>query len=221
MPKTRKERSFLASLCERPARKMFHAALEDAAMKLTIPCLAVALVLWCAFTSVATVNGSPVLQKRAANAAGQPIEITAQKLNLKFGKKSARAAYDGNVKVKQGDVTMSCDHLVIDFETKHVKPGPATRDPKLTSDVTFSNMKSITASGNVKIVQGDRKAMAGKAVFDNRKRTIELTDNPKLWQGPDYSSGNRIVFYIDENRSEADGVTTRISPVSPKKEQGK
>jgi lipopolysaccharide export system protein LptA len=190
-------------------------------MKRTVPLLVIACVFGFALTSVTMVNGSVVVQKGEANGAEQPIEITAQKLRIKFGKENAEATYDGNVKVKQGDMTMKCDRLVIGYGMKGTKAGQDPLSRKLTRDVTLSNMRSIIASGNVKIVQGDLTAVAGKAVFDNNTRTIELTDHPKLWRGPDRSSGSRFIFYIDENRSEADGVTTRISPGSSKKEQEK
>ena len=189
----------------------------------TISCLAIVWVLGLALASVAAENGYLALGKVSHNGADLPIEITARKLNTEFGKGLAAATYDGNVKVKQGDVTMSCDRLVIDYNVKGAKPTQDARNPKLTADMqTVSNMRSITASGNVKIVQGDRMAMAGKAVFDNDKRTIELTDNPRLWQGPDRLIGNKIVIYIDENRSEVDSeVRVIISPGKPKTEQGK
>jgi lipopolysaccharide export system protein LptA len=192
-------------------------------MRRSVPCLAIVCVLGFVLGSVAAENGYLALGKVATNGTDLPIEITSRKLNMKFGKGSVEATYDGNVKVKQGDVTMSCDRLAIDYDVKDAKPGQDARNPKLMKDMqTVSNMRSITASGNVKIVQGDRMAMAGKAVFDNNKRTIELTDNPRLWQGPDRLIGNKIVIYIDENRSEVDSeVRVIISPGKQKKEQEK
>ncbi len=192
-------------------------------MRRTISCLVIIGVLGFALALEAAENGYLALGKVSHNGADRPIEITARKLNTKFGKGSAVATYDGNVKVKQGDVTMSCDRLVIDYNVKDAKQGQDTRNPKMTPDMqTVNNMKSITATGNVKIVQGDRMAVAGKAVFDNHKRTIELTDHPRLWQGSDRLIGNKIVIYIDENRSEVDSkVRVIISPGKPKKEPGK
>ena len=191
-------------------------------MTRTILSLVLALSLGCALASFAEVKSSLELHKGALGGVDQPIEITARRLSIKFGKASSRAVYEGNVKIKQGEVTLTCDRLVIDYEMKDAKPAQRKRDPQITKDVTLSNLKTITATGNVKIVQRDRMAMAGKAVFDNKKRTIELTDNPRLWQGPDRLSGSKIIFYIDENRSDVDGeVTTRISPTASKKEQEK
>jgi lipopolysaccharide export system protein LptA len=92
---------------------------------------------------------------------------------------------------------------------------------------TASGIKSITASGNVKMTQNDRMAVAGKAFFDNTKRTITLTEGPpRLWQGPDVLAAQTIVIYLDENRSELLGgddslITAIINPVKPKKDKEK
>jgi lipopolysaccharide export system protein LptA len=192
------------------------------ALTRTVACLALASLIGFAPLSLAEVKNSLHLKKLAVAGADDPIEVTSRRLSMKFGKGKAQATYESNVKVRQGDVTMSCDRLVIDYEMKDSESTQGKRDPKLTKDVALSNLKTITATGNVKIVQGDRMATAGKAVFDNKKRTIELTEGPKLWLGPDRLEGNKIVFYIDEERSEVDGeVKTRISPGTPKKEQEK
>ena len=46
-------------------------------------------------------------------------------------------------------------------------------------------------------------AVAGKAMYDNAKRTITLTEGPpRLWQGPDVVVADTIVIYLDENRHE-------------------
>lgn len=195
------------------------AAQESLVVKRIVPSLAIMVIaLGVVVTCVATVTTSLALSSGAVNRPGQPIEVTAGTLSIKFGKGSARAQYQGNVTVKQGDVTMTCERLVVDYDVKGTDP----RNPKLTRDMqTVSSMRSITASGNVKIVQGDRRAEAGKAVFDNSVRTVELTENPRLWQGPDRLIGKKIVIYIDENRIEMDAVETRIPPAQPKKEQEK
>jgi lipopolysaccharide export system protein LptA len=94
---------------------------------------------------------------------------------------------------------------------------------------TISGIKSITATGNVKIAQEERMAVAGKALFDNAKRTITLTEGPKLWQGPDMLMAHTIIVYLDENRVELhskdgkddDGIRMRINPGKQKKDKEK
>jgi lipopolysaccharide export system protein LptA len=57
----------------------------------------------------------------------------------------------------------------------------------------------------VKVVQNDTRAVAGKAVFDGTKKTITLTDNPKIWRGLDWGTASVIVIYINENQVETEG----------------
>jgi lipopolysaccharide export system protein LptA len=182
-------------------------------------CLAIACVLGVVLTSAAATSSYLSLGKGSANGADQPLDIAGQKLTFRFGDGCVEAAYLGNVKVRQGDVTMACDRLVIDYQHKDAKPGQERQNPRLARDAQkMENIRSITALGNVRITQGDRTAVAGKAVFERNKRTIELTDNPMLWQGADRLMGQRIVFHIDKDRAEADGgVSVTISSGSAKK----
>jgi lipopolysaccharide export system protein LptA len=186
-------------------------------------CLAMALVLGFALTSAAAVNSYLFLGKGSANGADQPLDITGRKLTFSFGDGSVEAAYLGNVKVKQGDVTMTCDRLVVDYQHKDAKRGQERQNARLARDAQkMDNIRSITALGNVRIVQGDRIAVAGKAVFGRDKRTIELTDNPMLWQGSDRLIGQRIVFDLDKDRAEVNGgVSVTISSGSAKKATAK
>lgn len=186
-------------------------------------CMIIALVLGFALTSAAAVNEFLSLGKGAAKGADQPIAITGRKLTVAFGNGSVEAQYLGNVQVKQGDVTMTCDRLVVDYAQKDARPGQERQNAKLAREAQkIENIRSITALGHVKIVQGDRVAVAGKAVFENNKRTIELTENPMLWQGPDRLHGRKIVFHIDEHRADVnEGVSVTIAPGSAIKEREK
>jgi lipopolysaccharide export system protein LptA len=83
-----------------------------------------------------------------------------------------------------------------------------------------------TASGNVKIVQNERMAVAGKALYDNAKRTITLTEGPRLWQGADVMVAKTIIVYLDENRVDSQGgdenpIKFKINPEQQKKEKEK
>lgn len=114
--------------------------------------------------------------------------------------------FEGNVKVTQDDITLTCDKLIVLYDTNG---GPASIESRgktfLKNLQTASKIKSITASGNVKIVQNERMATAGKAFFDSVNRIITLTDNPRIWQGRDAGIANAIIMYLDENRWEFQG----------------
>jgi lipopolysaccharide export system protein LptA len=104
--------------------------------------------------------------------------------------------------------------------TVHLAPAQ-DRTKKLPADLQMSGMRSMIATGNVKVVQNERMAVAGQAVFDNVSRTITLTENPRVWQGSDVAQADKIIIYLDENRTEFTGkeggaITVMINPNKPK-----
>jgi lipopolysaccharide transport protein LptA len=140
----------------------------------------------------------------------QPIDIASTKSTARNTAAGKEVTFDGNVRVTQGDTNSVAKRLPKDLQT-------------------ISGIKSITATGNVKIAQEERMAVAGKALFDNAKRTITLTEGPKLWQGPDMLMAHTIIVYLDENRVELhskdgkddDGIRMRINPGKQKKDKEK
>lgn len=157
----------------------------------------------------------------------QPIDITSTKFTARNIPNGKEATFEGNVKVNQGDVTLSCDQLVLVYDERAGARTGEGRLKKLAKKLeNVSQIKSITASGNVKIVQNERMAVAGKALYDNAKRTITLTEGPRLWQGADVMVAKTIIVYLDENRVDSQGgeenpIKFKINPEQQKKEKEK
>jgi lipopolysaccharide export system protein LptA len=76
-----------------------------------------------------------------------------------------------------------------------------------------SRVQNIVAVGNVHIYQGTRWAVGGHAVFDQGLRTLVLTENPVLHDGPNVVAGDRVVVFLDENRSIVEGGRKRVKAV--------
>jgi len=159
----------------------------------------------------------------------QPINITSKRFSAKNIPGGKEVTFEGSVKVQQSDLVLTCDRLVIMYDDKMAGTGQNNSPKKqATKELqTSSGIKSITALGYVNITQNDRMAVEGKAVFDNAKRTITLTEGPpRLWQGPDVLAAQTIIIYLDENRSELLGgdeslITAVINPPKPKKDKEK
>jgi lipopolysaccharide export system protein LptA len=79
-----------------------------------------------------------------------------------------------------------------------------------TTGPDTGRVQNIVAVGNVRIDQGQRWAVGGHAVFDQGQRTLVLTENPVLHDGPNVVAGDRVVVYLDENRSIVEGGRKRV-----------
>ncbi len=164
--------------------------------------------------------------RNALKNSDQPLDITSKKFTARNVTEGLEAVFEGNVKVRQGDMTLTCDLLEILYDEERSHEGKQPRVRKLPTDLqTSGQIKTITASGNVKFVQGERMAVAGRGLYDNLKRTITLTKGPpRLWQGSDVVVADTIIIYLDENRTELvggeeAGVRATINPSKTKKEK--
>jgi len=134
-----------------------------------------------------------------------PIDIKSKRVTARNVSTGREVTFDGNVKVQQGDLILTCDRLVIVYEENEgLKERPVGGSRKLPVDLpAASSIKSITASGNVKIAQKEKQASAAKALFDNVKRTITLSGGPPMFRhGLDSVVGDKIILYLGEDRFE-------------------
>jgi lipopolysaccharide export system protein LptA len=132
-----------------------------------------------------------------------PIDITSD--TVEADQKTNRVTFKGNVVAKQEDTTLYANTLTI------------------TYDPNMKKLKEIVAVGNVKVVQWDRRATGQKATFDQEKNKVVLDGDAVVREGTNVIRGERIIFYVDEERSVVEGgkggrVSTSITP--PPKEEG-
>ena len=74
--------------------------------------------------------------------------------------------------------------------------------------------------GDVQITKGQRRASGGRAVFDNSARTVTLSEQAKLQDGPNEIAGEKVVVYLDEERSVVEGGRDRVRAVLYPPSQG-
>jgi len=121
----------------------------------------------------------------------EPISVRSDK--LEFSYKERVLEYTGQVVVTQGDLTLKADALQVTI-----------------NESTTDRLQQITATGNVEIAQGKRSAAGGKAVFNQHDRTIILSDGAVLMEGQNRISGDRVIVYLDEERSVVEGGDRRV-----------
>ncbi|MEW6351511.1 MAG: LptA/OstA family protein [Thermodesulfobacteriota bacterium] len=172
-------------------------------MKRTLSCLV--LVLLIGMLSLPA-NGKPMDGDlfSVENRAKKPIEITAGTASARNISNGVESVFKNNVTVRQGELTMQCDEMKLVYDEKAAKNHAGSKAAYLPKGFqSLSGLRSITASGNVKMAQDTRMAFGDMAVFDNRQRTITLTGSPaRVFHGGDKMWASRIIIWLDENRVE-------------------
>jgi lipopolysaccharide export system protein LptA len=154
----------------------------------------------------------------------EPVTVTADRLEYDY--KAGVVVYRGGVEVTQGQTKLKSDNLTVKLTStpKPDKPkdkdgekpegdAPGTARAAMPAADDSSRVQEIVAAGNVRIDQGERFAVGGRAIFDQTKRTIVLTEDPVLHDGPNEVQGDRVVVYLDENRSVVEGGRKRVKAV--------
>lgn len=110
-----------------------------------------------------------------------PIDITAERLDV--DEQGGSAVFTGQVVVKQGDMTVYAEKLIV------------YRDRK------SEQVERIEASGGVRVVQQDRVGTAQQATFYQQEEKLVLIGDAKVQQGQNLVSGEEIILFLKENRS--------------------
>jgi lipopolysaccharide export system protein LptA len=167
--------------------------------------LAFALVLAAASDARAqsTVQGVPNAMQGFTQNRDQPIQIEAATLEMRD--KKQEATFSGNVKVVQGDTTMTSKTLVVFYEQSQA-PGAAPAGgsakaaknaPPMQSSTPgpggASSIKRLEAHGNVVVTQKDQVVTGETAIFDTKTNLITMLGGVVLTQGKNVLRGDRLL----------------------------
>jgi lipopolysaccharide export system protein LptA len=125
-----------------------------------------------------------------------PVQIDAKALEVQDNKKTA--TFSGNVKVVQGDTTMTCRTLVVFYGQEIGIAGDAPPPVVKTNSTAgvvpnAQNIRLIQARGDVLVVSKDQNATGDLGVYDLKAKTITLTGNVVLSQGKSVIHGDRLI----------------------------
>jgi lipopolysaccharide export system protein LptA len=146
----------------------------------------------------------------------QPIQIEAASLEMRDKKKEATFA--GNVKVVQGDTTMTSKMLVVFYDqntaassapaAKGAKAGPiqsATPGPGGSSSI-----RRLEAKGGVVVTQKDQVVTGETAIFDTKANQVTMQGGVVLTQGQNVLRGDRLVVDMTTGVSRVESDTGRV-----------
>jgi lipopolysaccharide export system protein LptA len=126
-----------------------------------------------------------------------PIDITSD--TAEANQKENVFTFKGNVVAKQEDITLYANTVTIYYD-------PDTK-----------GIKTVVAAGSVKVVQLDRRATGQKITFQQDENKVILEGDAVVRDGENVIRGDRVIYYIDQERSVVEGgkggrVNTTITP---------
>ena len=129
----------------------------------------------------------------------QPIQIEAASLEMRDKKKEA--TFSGNVKVVQGDTTMTSKSLVVFYDSSSPAPAPAASSKSGKSAPMqaaspgpggSSSIRRLEARGSVVVTQKDQVVTGETAVFDTKSNLITMLGGIVLTQCKNVLRGDRL-----------------------------
>jgi len=179
--------------------------------------LVLSIVVPATAESVAPVGSAVSKSSRLAQV---PTTITAKKMTVR--NQDSQAVFEGSVVLTQGTLMVYSDKMVVSFspqsedgkkegnsQARRNDPLPVTKPSGNSGDVmpgsSGRSVKQIEATGHVRIEKETGNATSSKAVFDNSRRIVTLTGDPVAWEKGTRVSGEKIIIYLDEDRSVVEG----------------
>jgi lipopolysaccharide transport protein LptA len=107
----------------------------------------------------------------------------------------------------RGDVVTTQDDVVMHSAVLRVVFVPSEGIGNL------EQLQTVVAEGDVRITQGNRVARGERAEFDDAARTLVLSGKAVLVEGSNEIRGERVIVYLDEERSVVEGTNSRVKAV--------
>ena len=163
--------------------------------------LALALVASGDALAQGAMSGVPNAMQGFSQNRDQPIQIEAASLEMRDKKKEA--TFSGNVKVVQGDTTMTSKSLVVFYDSGPAAPAtPAPAAPKGSKSGSMqsaapgpggsSSIRRLEAKGSVVVTQKDQVVTGETAIFDTRANLITMVGGVVLTQCKNVLKGDRL-----------------------------
>src|SRR5207249_10139339 len=126
---------------------------------------------------------------------------------LDYDNKTNFDSYRGDGIAEQSKTKVRSDTLTVTLAAQK-NDGPPD-----AADKGSQRLQEVVAVGHVRIDNGTRWATGGRAVFEQGTRTLVLTEAPVMHDGPNEVVGDRVIVYLDENRSKVEGGRKRVKAV--------
>jgi lipopolysaccharide export system protein LptA len=185
--------------------------------------LALALIASGDALAQGAMSGVPNAMQGFSQNRDQPIQIEAASLEMRDKKKEA--TFSGNVKVVQGDTTMTSKFLVVFYDSgpAPATPAPAAPQPAAPKGSKSGSMQSaspgpggsssirrLEARGSVVVTQKDQVVTGETAIFDTRANLITMAGGVVLTQCKNVLKGDRLKVDMTTGVSRVESDTNKV-----------
>ena len=174
------------------------------------------------------VQGVPNAMQGFSQNRDQPIQIEAATLEMRDKKKEA--TFSGNVKVVQGDTTMTSKKLVVFYDTASppAASGANTKAAAKSAPIPSatpgpggsSSIRRLEAQGNVVVTQKDQIVTGETAVFDTKTNLVTMLGGVVLTQGKNVLRGDRLMVDMTTGVSRVESDSGRVQGLFQSSGQG-
>jgi lipopolysaccharide export system protein LptA len=170
-----------------------------------------------------SVQGVPNAMQGFSQNRDQPIQIEAAALEMRDKKKEA--TFSGNVKVVQGDTTMTSRTLVVYYQSGNSTDakGKAPAKPAMASATPgpsgASSIKRLEARGDVVVTQKDQVVTGETAVFDTKTNLITMQGKVVLTQCKNVLRGDKLLVNMTTGVSRVESNSGRVQGLFIQKDE--
>jgi lipopolysaccharide export system protein LptA len=191
--------------------------------------IALGLVLIAAAYAQTTTQGVPNAMQGFSQNRDQPIQIEAASLEMRDKKKEATFSGDAktNVKVIQGDTTMTSKTLVVFYESggsgqtaaTPAQPAKGAKSAPMQSATPgpdgSSSIKRLEARGNVVVTQKDQVVTGETAIFDTKTNLITMLGGVVMTQCKNVMRGDRLKVDMTTGVSRVESDSGKVQVLLP------
>jgi lipopolysaccharide export system protein LptA len=140
-------------------------------------------------------------------AANAPITIEAD--HMTSLEQENNVLFSGNVDARQADVRIRSDKMTVYYTS--------------AEESQKQEVKRLKCVGNVEITKGEWLGTGKEMNYLAKERKVILSGDAKAWQDKNLITGDTIIYYLDEGRSEvvANRTSATIGGESGKKKSGR
>ena len=173
-------------------------------------------------------SGVPNAMQGFSQNRDQPIQIEAASLEMRDKKKEATFA--GNVKVVQGDTTMTSKTLVVFYDSGPDQGASAPAPAKGSKSGTMqsatpgpggsSSIRRLEARGSVVVTQKEQVVTGESAIFEPRANLITMAGGVVLTQCKNVMRGDRLKVDMTTGVSRVESDTGKVQVLIEQSSQG-